>query len=87
MTEHEIKCWPEHYALVEKGEKTVELRLNDRNYQTGDVLLQREWEPLDHSYTGRSSRYLVTHIVHGGPWLTPGHIAMSIRRLDDSLVQ
>lgn len=89
MTEHEIKAWPEFYTPVERGEKTLELRLNDRNYQVGDVLLLREYEPLTTShtnqftafYTGRSSRYLVTHIIHGGPWLTPGYVAMSIRRL------
>lgn len=81
MTEHDVKCWPEYYEPLERGDKTLELRLNDRNYRVGDVLHQREWEPLEHRYTGRSSRYLVTHIIRGGEWLVPGYVAMSIRRL------
>lgn len=78
--QHELRCWPEHYAPVDSGAKTVELRLNDRNYQVGDTLHLREYEPIERHYTGRASFYRVTHIVQGGPWLTPGYVAMSIRK-------
>lgn len=79
MTDHELRCWPEHYAAIERGAKTCELRLNDRNYQTGDTLYLREFEPLQNAYTGRSLHVLVTHIVSGGPWLAPGYVALSIK--------
>lgn len=80
MTEHELRCWPEHYAVIDTGVKTCELRLNDRNYQTGDTLLLREWEPVENGYTGRQLRVRVTHVLSGGPWLSPGYVAMSIQR-------
>ncbi len=76
--EHMLKCWPEHYAAIERGAKTCELRLNDRPYQVGDTLLLREFEPLNASYTGQQLRVKVTHILNGGVWLSPGYIAMSI---------
>ena len=79
MTEHVLKTWPEHYAAIERGAKTCELRLNDRPYQVGDVLLLREFEPLNASYTGQQLRVRVTHILNGGAWLAPSYIAMSIR--------
>lgn len=79
--QHELKTWPEHFRAIEKGAKTCELRLNDRNYQTGDTLYLREWEPLENSYTGASVHCLVTHILSGGVWISPGYIAMSIRVL------
>ena len=82
MTTHELKCWPEHFAPVARGVKTVELRLNDRNYQVGDMLYLREYEPMEHAYTGRSAYVAVTHIVSGGVWLAPGYVAMSIKVLD-----
>ncbi len=77
--EHDLKCWPEHFEPVSRGVKTVELRRNDRNYQVGGYLWLREWEPLENAYTGRSAHALITHIVSGGEWLTPGYVALSIR--------
>jgi hypothetical protein len=44
MTVHELKSWPEFFSAIETGEKTFELRRNDRNYQVGDVLVLREWK-------------------------------------------
>ncbi len=77
--EHDLKCWPEHFEPVAHGRKTVELRRNDRNFQVGEFLYLREWEPLQNAYTGRSAYALITHIMSGGEWLTPGYVALSIK--------
>lgn len=81
--EHTLKCWPEHYAAIDSGAKTCELRLNDRSYQRGDALLLKEWEPVENAYTGRELRVRVTHILSGGPWLAPGYVALSIRLMGE----
>jgi hypothetical protein len=81
--EHTLKCWPEHYAAIDSGAKTCELRLNDRPYQRGDALLLKEWEPVENAYTGRELRVRVTHILSGGPWLAPGYVALSIRLMGE----
>ena len=65
MRTHELKCWPEFFAPIESGEKTAELRLNDRNYQVGDILVLCEYDPNNEVYTGRRCRRRVSHIVHG----------------------
>lgn len=78
---HDLKVWPEYYEPVAAGTKKVELRLDDRGFQTGDVLHLREYEPTQHAYTGRSLHARVTHIVRGGSWLAIGHVAMSIEVL------
>ena len=59
---HELKSWPGFYREVEKGNKTLEVRRNDRNYQPGDLVIFKEFvppwalpevgAPLGH-YTGR----------------------------------
>jgi hypothetical protein len=35
---HELKTWTEYYNAVFDGNKTFEVRKNDRNYQVDDVL-------------------------------------------------
>lgn len=48
---HKIKILPQYYDYVEKRIKNAEVRLNDRNYLTGDVLVLKEWS--EGKYTGR----------------------------------
>ncbi|TWB15628.1 DUF3850 domain-containing protein [Nitrospirillum bahiense] len=73
---HDLKCEAAHYREVEAGRKTAELRLNDRNYQVGDQL--RLHETLDGTPTGRRLVRQVTHILAGGPWLSPGYVMLSL---------
>lgn len=40
--EHEIKIDTRYYNRVQTGEKTFEIRKDDRDYQVGDKLLMRE---------------------------------------------
>lgn len=70
MTTHKLKSWPEFYAPVERGEKTFELRIDDRHYEVGDVLVLREWMPDVHGtdggrYTGSECRRRVTYVLEG----------------------
>lgn len=79
MTTHELKTWPEHYAPVKTSDKTAELRKDDRDFQVGDMLHLREWEPMTQQYTGRECWRVVTHILRGGPWLADGYAMLSMR--------
>lgn len=42
-TEHELKCNTEYFARVQSGQKTFEIRKNDRDYQVGDILVLQEF--------------------------------------------
>lgn len=48
MTEHHLKCMPEYWDAVERGEKTFEARYNDRNFHSGDTLRLYRFNPADH---------------------------------------
>jgi hypothetical protein len=65
MSTHDLKCWPEWFEPIKSGDKTAELRLNDRDYKVGDILVLREYEPNKDIYTGRVCSRRVTHVVHG----------------------
>lgn len=42
---HELKIWPQFYCRVADGSKTFEVRKNDRAFQSGDLVILREYDP------------------------------------------
>lgn len=78
MAIHDLKTWPEHFRDVRAGIKTAELRLNDRNYQPGDVLVLREYDPQTGEYTGEIETRAVTHVLADERWLQPGMVMLSM---------
>ena len=86
---HELKTWPEMFQAALAGDKTHEIRKNDRPYAVGDVLHLREWDPealvFDeeaYGYTGETLNVEVTFITKGGEWDIPADLCvMSIRRV------
>lgn len=79
---HELKCWPEFYASLLSGDKTFELRKDDRGYRVGDALWLREWRrltvaPQTGAYTGREMWKAVTYVLSG--WgLEPGYVCLGL---------
>lgn len=61
--EHELKCWPEYYDAVERGDKPFEIRKWDRPYQVGDTLLLRRYDPRVQDYTGQQMRKKITYLL------------------------
>lgn len=64
MNWHILKIWPEFFDALLCGNKKCETRINDRNYQLGDVLVLREYIKEEDRYTGRVVIYSVTHITY-----------------------
>jgi Domain of unknown function (DUF3850) len=62
---HTVKSWPEFFEPVAKGEKTFELRKNDRGYKVGDRLFLREYDDLAGTYTGRHVTRLIVYVMDG----------------------
>jgi len=66
MADHELKTWPDYFRMVESGHKSFEVRRYDRNFQPGEMLLLREWDPVDEEYTGRQVERRISFILTGG---------------------
>ena len=76
---HELKTDPEVFDAVWRGDKTHEIRLNDRDYRVGDSVFLRETKytgeqmrysrgacsPIPLIYTGRELMRKITHILSG----------------------
>jgi len=87
MATHELKSWPSQFQAMWSGLKRAEFRRDDRNYQVGDQLQLREWDP-DHSrYTGFRLTARVSHLVRGPDFEVPrGFVVLSIEVLDANVV-
>lgn len=86
MTIHELKTDPGVFAATYAGNKQFEIRFNDRNFCTGDLLLLRETrysgEAMKHGapmeYTGREYEFTVNYVLHGPAYgLKEGWVIMS----------
>lgn len=72
---HYLKILPEYYRAIERGEKTFEVRFNDRNYQKYDILHLKEWCG---EYTGREITAEITYILEDPKFCKEGFVIMSI---------
>ena len=76
---HELKTWCAQYDAIEKGEKTFEVRKNDRSFLKGDLLILKEWDNEKQEYTGRKISKIVKYILDGGQFgIEQGYVCMSI---------
>lgn len=64
------------------GEKEFDIRLDDRNYQKGELLWQREFDP-SFGYTGREMIQAVTYLLPADTYegLAPKYCCMGIKVL------
>lgn len=74
---HYIKIKPEYYRAIERGDKTFEVRFNDRNYQKYDILHLREWNGGE--YTRRYIDAEVTYILDDPKFCKEGYVVMAIK--------
>lgn len=58
---HALKTLPEYFEAVRKGDKTFELRKNDRDFKVGDYLALNEWDGK--KYTGRALLAKITYML------------------------
>lgn len=85
VREHELKCWPAFFQAILDGDKTFEVRKNDRGFQKGDVLRLREYDPTTSyvypsgRYTGRDLLMVVGYVLSGFPGIQDGYVVMGLR--------
>ena len=69
MAEHKIKIKKMYYDAVLSGEKTFEIRKNDRDYKVGDII---HFVPIadngDMIIPHNPNEYKITYIFHGGEY-------------------
>lgn len=80
-TTHNLKTWKEFFISVLHGDKTFEVRKNDRDFKVGDILNLIEVDPNnDMKPTGRTCKREVTYILTGEQWgIMEGYAVLGIK--------
>lgn len=76
---HELKILPEYFEDVVSGEKTFEIRKNDRPFKKGDLLALNEYDQSNKAYTGASCLVYVDYILDDANYCKIGYVAMAIK--------
>ncbi len=78
MKTHELKILPQYYREVVLGNKTYELRKDDRGYNLGDLIVLKEYN--NGVYTGNEFNVTIKHLLRGCPdyGLKDGYVIISL---------
>jgi len=66
MKKHYLKTWSKYFHDVDCGLKDFELRLNDRDFQIGDILILEEVDDFSFVKTGKIIEKSIKYILEGG---------------------
>lgn len=76
MATHNLKINPKFFYDVWVGEKSFEVRFNDRDFQVGDEIIFRTWE--NGEYTGSVMYCTITYLLEGFKGLKKGYVVLGI---------
>ena len=77
---HELKTYPKYFQETIEGNKQIEIRKNDRDFQVGDVLILKEWDNI--KYSGREIGVVVRYVLRDFIGLQEGYVALGLQILD-----
>jgi len=66
MKNHFLKTWPIYYERILNGQKTFEVRKNDRDFQAGDTVTLAEFHPDgDIGFSNREIHFIIGYVLVG----------------------
>ncbi len=82
MKEHTLKCLRPFLERIQSGQKTFEIRKNDRDYQVGDILHLYEYDPkssIQWAYEGRMPMVSVMVTYMSSAYQQDGYVVLGIK--------
>lgn len=82
MTTHDLKCLKQFMSRIQTGQKTFEIRKNDRDYQVGDVLRLHQYDPeskVQWNYEGRHLMITAEITYMTSAYQQDGYVVLGIK--------
>lgn len=76
---HIIKIEPQYFKKAAADLKPWEIRVNDRDYKSGDILVLKEWDPDKKEFTGKILIRRITEVFKDLPYLPNDVVIMTIK--------
>lgn len=82
---HHLKIKPKYFKDVAKGDKTFEVRYNDRNFKVGDIICLEEFD--NKGYTGKFIHTEVVYLLDDKEYTKTNYVVLGFKlRLDRGVV-
>ena len=81
MKVHNLKIKPQYFKDVVSGDKTFEVRKNDRDFEVGDAIFLGEYE--NGRYTGITAYVKITYILDNPEYCKEGYVILGIKLYSD----
>lgn len=78
---HELKVYKRYFIPLALGDKTFEVRRDDRCFGLGDVLVLNEIDDESGRYTGRFALRVVTYVLADSEYCVEGYVILGLQRL------
>ena len=83
---HKLKTEPTYFSAVLRGDKTFEIRKNDRNFRLNDEVLLEEFIPKNYyeddkeeEYSGKIIHRRISYVLTGGKFgLENGYVILGL---------
>lgn len=89
---HTVKCWPNYFDAIARGDKPFDVRRDDRGYQKGDILDLRRFDPAQNRShqewfidTLPKLTKRITYVLTGGQFgIEPGYVVLGLGEVEGS---
>ena len=77
MKHHYLKILPEYYEAVKSGDKTFEVRKNDRDFKVDDVVHLQEY--TNGEYTGNELVKVISYVLDNVDYCKEGYVVFALK--------
>jgi len=85
MKYHQLKTHPQYFQAVRAGTKKFEFRKNDRNFEVGDRVILKEYNPKTKRYTNQMLQIQITYVLKDYDGIEDGYCIFSFDRVSEPL--
>lgn len=78
---HNLKTLPAYFKEVKSGNKTFEVRKNDRGFEVGDILVLQEYCNVTNKFTGNKIVKEISYILDDSNYCKDRYIVMGLKEV------